>query len=91
MAHFQSYSSNPAYGNSEPLAFFGSTSAPSSSNSPYYPGSRSSLEGHMGSSSASYPSGSMGRSPGFISSEGKWWEAFGTGGFDGEPSLMEGE
>lgn len=23
-------------------------------------------------------------------SEGRWWEAFGTGGFEGEPSLMEG-
>jgi hypothetical protein len=26
-----------------------------------------------------------------MSSEGRWWEAFGTGGFEGEPSLMEGE
>lgn len=26
-----------------------------------------------------------------VASEGKWWHAFGTGGLEGEPSLMEGE
>jgi hypothetical protein len=40
--------------------------------------------------------GSMGsmsgaRLGGMMASEGRWWEAFGTGGFEGEPSLMEGE
>lgn len=42
-----------------------------------------------------YASGNMnmnsGRIGGMMSGEGRWWEAFGTGGFEGEPSLMEGE
>lgn len=28
---------------------------------------------------------------GFMVREGRWWEAFGTGGFEGEPGLIEGE
>jgi len=79
--------------NSEPLAFFGGAST--SSATPYYAGSRSSLEGNMGggSSSKGYATGNMaagGRIGAMMSSEGRWWEAFGTGGFEGEPSLMEG-
>jgi hypothetical protein len=27
---------------------------------------------------------------GSMQSEGRWWEAFGTGGYEGEPGLMEG-
>lgn len=43
-----------------------------------------------------YATGNMnmnmnGRVGGIMSGEGRWWEAFGTGGFEGEPSLMEGE
>jgi len=90
----QSYQSQPYGQQSEPLAFFGGATA-SSSASPYYPGSRSSLEGNMGagpSTAAGYASGNMnGGIGGMMSSEGRWWEAFGTGGFEGEPSLMEGE
>jgi hypothetical protein len=26
-----------------------------------------------------------------MSGEGRWYEAFGTGGFEGEPGLMEGQ
>lgn len=94
----QSYPSQP-YGQNEPLAFFGGSSS-SSSASPYYPGGRSSLEGNMGGAG---PSGSAAsgyaatgnmnmnsRVGGMMSGEGRWWEAFGTGGFEGEPSLMEG-
>lgn len=38
-------------------------------------------------------SGSMSgaRMGSMMSGEGRWWEAFGMGGFEGEPSLMEGE
>jgi hypothetical protein len=44
------------------------------------------------SSGAGYASGNMnGGIGGMMSGEGRWWEAFGTGGFEGEPSLMEGE
>ena len=99
----QPYGSQP-YGQSqaEPLAFFGGGgggggASSSATTSPYYPGSRASLEGNMGagpSSGAGYASGNMnmnGRIGGMMSGEGRWWEAFGTGGFEGEPSLMEGE
>lgn len=34
--------------------------------------------------------GSMSGNMNILSGSGRWWEAFGTGGFDGEPSLMEG-
>jgi hypothetical protein len=70
----QNYQSQPYDQQSEPLAFFGGPSSASSA-SPYYPGSRSSLEGNMGagpSSAGAYASGNM------------------NGGIEGEPSLMEG-
>lgn len=42
--------------------------------------------GSMGSMS-----GSMNMATGnILAGSGRWWEAFGTGGLDGEPSLMEG-
>lgn len=47
-----------------------------------------------GGSSSAYATGTMSsgsRIGGMMASEGRWWEAFGTGGFEGEPSLMEGE
>ncbi|KAK4689167.1 protein YIPF5/7, partial [Tremellales sp. Uapishka_1] len=79
------------YGSSEPLAFFGGTSGPSSSSSPYYAGSRPSLEATMSGGGSNYAMGNMapGRMGSMMASEGRWWEAFGTGGFEGEPSLME--
>jgi hypothetical protein len=91
----QAYPSQP-YGQSEPLAFFGGGPSASTSTSPYYPGSRSSLEGNMAGPStpgSNYATGSMNMNGrmGMMSSEGRWWEAFGTGGFEGEPSLMEGK
>lgn len=92
-AQNQAYPSYSA--SSEPLAFFGGGA--SSSSSPYYAGSRSSLEGNVGGSGGpAYASGNMGSmAPGRMGSmgsmgEGRWWEAFGTGGFEGEPTLMEG-
>lgn len=32
----------------------------------------------------------VGAGSGWNAAEGKWWHAFGAGGFEGEPSLMEG-
>jgi hypothetical protein len=32
----------------------------------------------------------VGAGSGWNAAEGRWWHAFGTGGFEGEPSLMEG-
>ncbi|ORX38356.1 hypothetical protein BD324DRAFT_620524 [Kockovaella imperatae] len=92
-------SSQPYAASAEPLAFFnGANAAGSSSSSPYYSGSRSSLEGNMGvggggAGAGGYATGTMSSSArlgNMVSSgEGRWWEAFGTGGLDGEPSLME--
>lgn len=88
--------SNNAYPSSEPLAFFSGggpaggvgggaagSMAGAGAGQSYYPGSRSSLEGNMNMNMAAGAYGSM-------QSEGRWWEAFGTGGYDGEPGLMEG-
>jgi protein YIPF5/7 len=58
-----------------PLQFYGSDSG-------YYPASRTSLDGNMDASSNSGFGGS-------IQSQ-SWWSAFGTGGIDGEPPLLEG-
>ena len=47
----------------------------------------------MGANAYGGASGSMSgaRLGNMMAGEGRWWEAFGTGGFEGEPSLMEGE
>lgn len=52
------------------------------------------MGGGAGPSGGAYATGNMNmhsRVGGMMSGEGRWWEAFGTGGFEGEPSLMEGE
>jgi hypothetical protein len=74
---------------SQPLQFFG---APSSG--PGYAAYDASSS--MGNSAAyggggGGASGNMNMQGRMALSEGKWWEAFGTGGFEGEPGLMEGE
>ncbi|CAK5281554.1 unnamed protein product [Mycena citricolor] len=74
----QFYSAPPSVG-SDPNAL--------SASSGFYPGSRPSLEGSM-----SGVQGSMGSGSGYggsIQSQGGWWTAFGTGGFEGEPPLLE--
>ncbi|THU95660.1 Yip1-domain-containing protein [Dendrothele bispora CBS 962.96] len=61
--------------------------APSPSDGSFYPGSRPSLDGSMG------PQGSISNGGvaygGNIQPVGGWWTAFGTGGFEGEPPLLE--
>jgi len=57
-----------------PLQFY----APGPHHEQFYP-AQSSLEGTGGSVT-----------PSFGGSTGGWWTAFGTGGFDGEPPLLEG-
>lgn len=70
-----------------PLQFY----AAGSDQGQFYPGSRSSLEGNMGTS-GSMASGSVAQTyGGTIQQPGGWWTAFGTGGFEGEPPLLEGE
>ncbi|KAI0035557.1 Yip1-domain-containing protein [Vararia minispora EC-137] len=49
-------------------------------------GSRADLQGNVGAQ------GTMAGAPaaqGFIQQQGPWWAAFGTGGFEGEPPLLE--
>ena len=53
----------------------------------YYPTARSSLDGNVQGSMSQQPVGFGGN----IQSQGGWWTAFGTGGIEGEPPLLEGE
>lgn len=90
MFNQNAYSSNTPYGagagQSEPLAFYSGSS--SSAGNYYQQGGSADTYG------AGYASGSMqggDRVTGMMAAEGRWWEAFGTGGLEGEPGLMEGE
>ena len=47
-----------------------------------------SLEGHVGAQGSIQQGG--GAYTGNIQPAGGWWTAFGTGGFEGEPPLLEG-
>ncbi|KAI0762083.1 Yip1-domain-containing protein, partial [Trametes elegans] len=67
-----------------PLQFY----APSPVGSTFYSGSRSSLDGNVGAQ-GNMQSGGSGFG-GNIQPAGGWWTAFGTGGFEGEPPLLEG-
>ncbi|RDB25365.1 Protein YIPF5 [Hypsizygus marmoreus] len=61
--------------------------SPSDQNS-FYPGSRPSLDGNVAQGTISQ----SGITPGYggnIQAAGGWWTAFGTGGFEGEPPLLE--
>lgn len=71
------------------LAFFGAS--PSGSGSAAYGGyggrgGGEAVSGSMGSMGGGGGSGGLGR----LQGEGRWWEAFGTSGFEGEPPLLEG-
>lgn len=80
------YAPRPA----EQLQFFGVSGGSQSGGTPsFYQGAPTSLDG--AGAAAGYAQGNMDMAGGRMMSEGKWWEAFGTGGFEGEASLMEGE
>lgn len=64
---------------STPLQFY---NAPDASSSQFDAGSRRSVDGQMGSGATGYG--------GNIQPVGGWWHAFVTGGFEGEPPLLEG-
>ncbi|KAH0827806.1 Yip1-domain-containing protein [Lanmaoa asiatica] len=68
-----------------PLQFY----AAGSDQGQFYPGSRSSLEGNMGTSGSVASGGVAQAYGGTIQQPGGWWTAFGTGGFEGEPPLLE--
>ena len=82
----QYYSTGGASQPGVPLQFY----APSPVGSGFYPGSRSSLDGNMGAQ-GSINSQGVPAYGGNIQSPGGWWTAFGTGGLEGEPPLLEGE
>ena len=80
------YGNTPAQAQ-QPLQF--SAPSPGTSENGYYPGSRSSLEGNMGMQGTISSGGNTGYG-GNIVQQGPWWTAFGTGGLEGEPPLLEG-
>ncbi|KAJ9125285.1 hypothetical protein QFC22_000241 [Naganishia vaughanmartiniae] len=71
---------------SQPLQFFGGQSSSGPGYSTYDASGGMGSAGGYGSAAAS---GNMNMQSRIPLSEGKWWEAFGTGGFEGEPGLME--
>lgn len=83
-SHSSYYAQNqPSAASNTPLQFYGDQNS-------FYPGSRPSLEGNVGAQgSMATPGGAAGYG-GTIQSAGGWWTAFGTGGFEGEPPLLEG-
>jgi hypothetical protein len=84
-AYGASSSQNNYYGRGNqpnvPLQFYDQSS--------FYPGSRSSLEGNVAAQGPIVQPGTSGYT-GSIQPAGRWWTAFGTGGFEGEPPLLEG-
>ncbi|KAF8482810.1 Yip1-domain-containing protein [Russula ochroleuca] len=83
-AYGASSSQNNYYGRGNqpnvPLQFYDQSS--------FYPGSRSSLEGNVAAQGPIVQPGTSGYT-GSIQPAGRWWTAFGTGGFEGEPPLLE--
>jgi hypothetical protein len=80
--------SPPSVAANTPLQFY---SAGSDQNQ-CYPGSRSSLEGNVGAQgSISHQGVQPGYGGNIAQPAGGWWTAFGTGGFEGEPPLLEGK
>jgi protein YIPF5/7 len=77
------YYAQPPTSPQNPLQFY----TPESS---FYPGSRPSLEGQMAVQGSISAHGMQPQYVGNIQTQQGWWTAFGTGGFEGEPPLLEG-
>ena len=73
------YASSASNYYQEPLQFYAQPQG-------YYPPSRTSLDGQVQGSITQQPPAFGGN----IQSQGAWWTAFGTGGIEGEPPLLEG-
>ncbi|KAF7428617.1 hypothetical protein PC9H_007844 [Pleurotus ostreatus] len=69
-----------------PLQFY--SAGPGDPNG-FYPGSRPSLDGHVGAQGTIQQQGIPPGYAGNIQPVGGWLSAFGTGGFEGEPPLLE--
>ncbi|TFK75374.1 Yip1-domain-containing protein [Pluteus cervinus] len=78
-----SYYSNNLGPQDTPLQFY----SPDPNNG-FYPGSRPSLDAHTVQGNMA-PQGMASGYGGSIQSPGGWWTAFGTGGLEGEPPLLE--
>jgi hypothetical protein len=82
---YSSSASSSYYPNSvqpqEPLQFYAGD---------YYTASRPSLDGQMSGMGGGAGGGSFGGNIQPLQGGGPWWTAFGTGGFEGEPPLLEG-
>lgn len=78
------YYAQPAQPSGVPLQFY----APSPVGSSFYTGSRPSLDGHVGAQGTISSQGAP--AYGGNIQAGGWWTAFGTGGLEGEPPLLEG-
>lgn len=75
----------PGPSSASPLQFY--QAAHASHDSSFY--SQPGLQGNVASGG-----GAQGHTEGFggnIQQQGPWWHAFGTGGFEGEPPLLEGK
>ncbi|KAF8893813.1 Yip1-domain-containing protein [Infundibulicybe gibba] len=70
-----------------PLQFY--SPGPGGSDPNFYPGSRPSLDGQVGAQGNIVPQGNSPAYGGNMQAAGGWWTAFGTGGFEGEPPLLE--
>ncbi|KAF7376209.1 Yip1 domain family protein [Mycena sanguinolenta] len=70
-----------------PLQFY-SPQPPVGDPNAFYPGTRQNLDGNMGAQGSIVQDRASGFG-GNIQTTGGWWTAFGTGGFEGEPPLLE--
>jgi hypothetical protein len=80
----QGYYGQPGPSSASPLRFYQAPHATHESSFYSQPG----LQGNVASGG-----GAQGHTEGFggnIQQQGSWWHAFGTGGFEGEPPLLEG-
>lgn len=80
------YYAQPAQPSGVPLQFY----APSPVGSSFYSASRTSLDGNVGAQGTISSQGAPPAYGGNIQAGG-WWTAFGTGGLEGEPPLLEGQ
>ncbi|KAL0072418.1 Protein yipf5 [Marasmius tenuissimus] len=86
-SYSQSSSQNAYYAQQQgaPLQFY--SPSPGGADASFYPGSRPSLDGGVAGTQGNIATG--GGFGGNIQPQGGWWTAFGTGGLEGEPPLLE--
>jgi len=83
------YSHTQAASPAVPLQFYAPT--PGIDQASFYQSSRPSLDGNVGAQGSISQHGITPNYGGNIQVAGGWWTAFGSGGFEGEPPLLEGD